>query len=90
MTLEERDGVTVITGLPVEQMAFLALGLPLDGEVAAVLRSLLAGARVELRVEALEYKRYKKTAPLGAYQKFMGMERQLREMGIVMLRAHAP
>lgn len=33
--------------------------------------------------EAFEYKRYRRTAPLGVYQKFTAMERQLRAMGLV-------
>ena len=43
---------------------------------------LLAGARVRVERAALEYRRYRRTAPLGIYQKCAGLERRLREMGI--------
>ena len=32
--------------------------------------------------DALEYRRYRRTAPLGIYQNCAGLERRLREMGI--------
>lgn len=86
MTIEHSDGALIIRELPIEQMAFLSMGIPMDGELAQVLNALLSGKRVVLAVEGLEYKRYKKTAPLGAYQKFMGMEREIREMGIYVIR----
>ena len=44
--------------------------------------ALLAGARVRVERDALEYRRYRRTAPLGIYQKCAGLERRLREMGI--------
>ena len=43
---------------------------------------LLAGARVRVERDALEYRRYRRTAPLGIYQNCAGLERRLREMGI--------
>lgn len=76
----------MITDLSLEQMAFLSLGVPIDAETDRVLRALLSGQRVGAAAESMEYKRYKKTAPLGVYQKFMGMERSLREMGIHVMR----
>ena len=87
MTLERRDDGLVIAELPIEQMAFLSMGIPMDGQIAEVLNALLSGKRVGLAVEGLEYKKYKKTAPLGAYQKFMGMEREIREMGVYVIRS---
>ena len=47
-----------------------------------LLAALLAGARVRVERDALEYRRYRRTAPLGIYQKCAGLERRLREMGI--------
>ena len=38
--------------------------------------------RVRVERDALEYRRYRRTAPLGIYQKCAGLERRLREMGI--------
>lgn len=86
MTLEHRDGALVIQALPIEQMAFLSMGLSMDAQIAEVLNALLSGKRVGLVVDGLEYKSYKKTAPLSIYQKFMGMERELREMGLYVIR----
>lgn len=86
MTIKHENGALIIAELPIEQMAFLSMGIPMDEEIAEVLTALLSGKRVGLSVEGLEYKRYKKTAPLGAYQKFMGMERELREMGVYVIR----
>ena len=47
---------------------------------------LLAGARVCMGREALEYRRYRRSAPMGIYQKCAGLERRLREMGICVTR----
>jgi hypothetical protein len=86
MTLEQRTGELAITWLPVEQMGLLSLGLALGPEEKTVLEALLRGERVTLAQEGLEYKKFKKTAPLGIYQKFVAMERELREMGVIVTR----
>ena len=44
--------------------------------------ALLAGARVCLDRSALEYRRYRRTAPPGIYRCCVAMERRLREMGM--------
>ena len=92
MTLEWRGRTLVITWLPVASMGRLAACAPqtaaeAEGLVSAALDSatpaaLLAGARVRVERDALEYRRYRRTAPLGIYQKCAGLERRLREMGI--------
>ncbi len=76
----------VITSLPIQDMALLSLGIALNEETERVIRALLAGEPVMVLADALEYKQYRKTAPLGVYQKFTAMERRLREMGIGLLR----
>ncbi len=86
MELEERDGALVITRLPVEQMGALALGLALSDQEERVYRALLEGKKVKVLETGLEYKEYRKTAPLGVYQKFTSLERELREMGICVVR----
>ena len=86
MDLEEREGTLVIRRLPVEEMGSLALGLALSDQEERVLRALLEGRRVKVLETGLEYKDYRKTAPLGAYQKFSSLERELREMGICVVR----
>ncbi len=82
MTLEEREGALHITFLPVEQMALLSLGLALTQEEKQVLSALLEGKRVYLPEEALEYKRYARTAERGVYIRLTAMERELRELGV--------
>ena len=86
MELETRDGALVITRLPVEQMGALSLGLVLTDGEGAVLRALLEGKKVQVLESGLEYKDSRKCAPLGIYQKFMALERGLREMGICVVR----
>lgn len=44
MTLTERDGALVITALPLEDMALLALAVPLTTELERVLTALLSGS----------------------------------------------
>ena len=83
MTLEQRGERLVITSLPIQDMALLSLGIPLDEPARQVLGALL---RVAVLAEAMEYRQYKRTAPMGIYQKFVGMERQMREMGIGVIR----
>ena len=50
------------------------------------LRALLEGKKVRVLESGLEYKDYRKSAPLGIYQKFSALERGLREMGICVVR----
>ena len=82
MTLEWRGRTLVITWLPVASMGRLAPCAPQPAAETEVLAALLAGARVRVERDALEYRRYRRTAPLGIYQKCAGLERRLREMGI--------
>lgn len=86
MKIEERGDELVIAELPVEQMGLLTLGLALTAEEKRVLEALLSGRRVRMLESGLEYKRYKRTAPMGVFQKFVGLERELREMGICVIR----
>ena len=86
MTLEQRGERLVIPSLPIQDMALLSLGIPLDEPARQVLGALLRGERVAVLAEAMEYRQYKRTAPMGIYQKFVGMERQMREMGIGVIR----
>ena len=81
-TREWRGRTLVITWLPVASMGRLAACAPQTAAETEVLAALLAGARVRVGRDALEYRRYRRTAPLGIYQKCAGLERRLREMGI--------
>ncbi len=83
MTLKEGPRGLVITRLPLEDMALLALAVPLTVDLTRVLTALLEGKRVAVTAGAMEYKDYRHTAPLAVYQKFVALERQLREMGLV-------
>lgn len=86
MTLEHMGERVRITHLPLEQMAVLTLGLGLLPEERTVLTALLEGRRVEVLESGLEYKQYRKSAPLGVYRKFVSLERELRELGVVVIR----
>ena len=85
MRLEWRGRTLVITWLPVDAMgrlAALAPGSPGETEVVA---ALLAGARVYLDRRAMEYRRYRRTAPAGIYRRCLALERRLREMGVCVI-----
>ena len=71
MRLEWRGRTLVITWLPVGAMGRLA--------------ALLAGARVYLDRRAMEYRRYRRTAPAGIYRRCLSLERRLREMGVCVI-----
>ena len=57
-------------------------GSPGETEVVA---ALLAGARVYLDRRAMEYRRYRRTAPAGIYRRCLSLERRLREMGVCVI-----
>lgn len=86
VTLREEEGALVITHLPIEQMGMLVLGLPLNGQARQVFERLLSGGTVKVLEAGLEYKQFRKCAPLGVYKKFVALERELREMGICVIR----
>lgn len=86
MTIEWRRRALHITWLPVASMGRLASCAPLTDEEEEVLAALLAGAKVCMSREALEYKRYRKTASREIYTRLAGLERRLREMGICVTR----
>lgn len=66
MTLEWRGRTLVITWLPVASMGRLAACAPQTAAETEVLAALLAGARVRVERDALEYRRYRRTAPLAS------------------------
>ena len=57
-----------------------------DRAETEVLAALLAGVRVCVPREALEYRNYRKIAPQGVYRRLMALERALREMGVIVVR----
>ena len=85
MTLEWRGRTLHITWLPVASMGRLAALAPAGPEETQVLAALLAGARVCLDRRALEYRRYRRTAPAGIFRRCLTLERRLREMGICVI-----
>lgn len=86
MRLTRREDGLHITDLPLEDMALLTLAAPLNDGVRTVLEELLSGGRVVVAAQAMEYRRYRKIAPMGIYRTFTAMERVLREMGIIVTR----
>ena len=87
MSLEWRGRTLVITWLPVACMGRLAALAPGSLEETEVLAALLAGARVCLDRRAMEYRRYRRTAPAGIYRRCLSLERRLREMGVCVVGA---
>lgn len=85
MRLEWRGRTLVITWLPVDAMGRLAALAPGSPGETEVLAALLAGARVYLDRRALEYRRYRRTAPAGIYRRCLSLERRLREMGVCVI-----
>lgn len=85
MRLEWRGRTLVITWLPVDAMGRLAALAPGSPGETEVLAALLAGARVCLNRQAMEYRRYRRTAPAGIYRRCLSLERRLREMGVCVI-----
>ena len=85
MRLEWRGRTLVITWLPVDAMGRLAALAPGSPGETEVLAALLAGARVYLDRRAMEYRRYRRTAPAGIYRRCLSRERRLREMGVCVI-----
>ena len=85
MTLEWRGRTLVFTWLPVAPMGRLAACAPQTAAETEVLAALLAGARVCLDRRAMEYRRYRRTAPAGIYRRCLSLERRLREMGVCVI-----
>ena len=85
MRLEWRGRTLVITWLPVDAMGRLAALAPGSPGETEVLAALLAGARVYLDRRAMEYRRYRRTAPAGIYRRCISLERRLREMGVCVI-----
>ena len=85
MTVEWRRRALCITWLPVASMGRLVACAPQTPEEKQVLAALLAGGRVCLSREALEYRRYRRTAPAGIYRRCLSLERRLREMGVCVI-----
>lgn len=86
MTPQWRGRSLWIGGLSVAEMGRLAACAPRNETEAQVLAALLAGARVCVPRDGLEYRQYRKTAPFGLYRRLVALERELREMGIVVVR----
>ena len=86
MTCEWRGKTLWILNLPVDAMGRLTVCSPRGEEETEVFAALLAGARVCALREGLEYRRYRKTAPVGVYRRLMVLERELREMGVIVVR----
>ena len=86
MTLRWQGRNLWVTSLPVDAMGRLTACAPQTGQETEVLAALLAGVRVCVPREGLEYRQYRKTAPLGVYRRLVALERELREMGVIVVR----
>ena len=86
MTAEWRGKSLWVTRLPVTAMGRLACCAPQTPQEIEVLAALLAGVRVYVLRDGLEYRQYRKSAPLGVYRRCVALERELREMGVIVVR----
>ena len=86
MTSEWRGRTLWVTALPVGAMGRLVSCAPQGRQETEVLAALLAGVRVYVLREGLEYRQYRKTAPLGVYRRLVVLDRELREMGVIVVR----
>lgn len=86
MTLCWKGKTLWITFLPVDSMGRIAACTPAQRGELEVWAALLAGVRVYVSRDALEYRRYRKSAPLGTYRKCVALERELRELGVIVIR----
>ena len=86
MTTEWRGRALWVVRLPVASMGRLAHCAPQGRLETEALAALLAGARVYVLREGLEYRQYRKSAPLGVYRRCVSLERKLREMGVIVVR----
>ena len=86
MTSEWRGKNLWITRLPVDAMGRLVNCAPQGREETEALAALLAGVRVYVLREGLEYRQFRKTAALGVCRRLVVLERELREMGVIVVR----
>lgn len=86
MTAVWRAKALWVTRLPVDAMGRLACCAPQTPQETEVLAALLAGVRVYVLRDGLEYRQYRKSAPLGVYRRCVALERELREMGVIVVR----
>ena len=86
MTAEWRGRNLWVTSLRLDEMGRLACCAPQTPQETEVLAALLAGARVYVLRDGLEYRQYRKSAPLGVYRRCVALERELREMGVIVVR----
>lgn len=86
MNLHWSGNTLWITRLTVGAMGRLVGCVPQGPQETETLAALLAGVRVCVLREGLEYRKYRKTAPLGMYRRLVSLERKMREMGVVVVR----
>ena len=72
--------------LSVETMGRLAACAPQGREETEVWRALLAGWKVCVPRSGLLYRQYRKSAPPEVYRRLVRLERELREMGVIVVR----
>ncbi len=86
MTLRWQGRSLWVDTVSVDAMGRLVCCAPQGREETQILAALLAGVKVYVPREGLEYRQYRKIAPAGIYRRLMALERELREMGIIVVR----
>lgn len=79
--------IAVISRLSIKSMANIATLTGINEEENFIINMLLAGKRVYVLENGLEYRKYKNTAPRALYNKYLSFEKELKVYGIDIVEA---
>ncbi|WP_346912525.1 TIGR02536 family ethanolamine utilization protein [Clostridium sp.] len=74
--------IAVVSRLSIKSMANIATLTGINEEENFIINMLLAGKRVYVLENGLEYRKYKNTAPRALYNKYLSFEKELKVYGI--------
>ncbi|WP_346930687.1 TIGR02536 family ethanolamine utilization protein [Clostridium sp.] len=74
--------IAVVSRLSIKSMANIAILTGINEEENFIINMLLAGKRVYVLENGLEYRKYKNTAPRALYNKYLSFEKELKIYGI--------
>ncbi|GAA0776269.1 TIGR02536 family ethanolamine utilization protein [Clostridium subterminale] len=79
--------IAVVSRLSIKSMANIATLTGINEEENFIINMLLAGKRVYVLENGLEYRKYKNTAPRALYNKYLSFEKELKVYGIDIVEA---
>lgn len=74
--------IAIVSTLSIKSMANIATLTGINEEENFIINMLLAGKKVYVLENGLEYRKYKNTAPRALYNKYLSFERELKVYGI--------